>query len=73
MPVPDYESLMLPVLRHTAAGVQRIPHMVPLLGEEFGLSDEEMAELLPSGRTTVPASRADWARWYYRHGLWPGP
>jgi len=64
MPIPDYETLMLPVLRQTAAGVQRIPEMVPHLVDEFQLVPEEAAEILPSGRASVLSSRAHWARTY---------
>jgi restriction system protein len=64
MAVPDYESLMLPVLRLTAEGMERIPKMLPHLKSEFALSDQEMQELLPSGRTPILASRAHWARTY---------
>jgi len=64
MAIPDYETLMLPVLRLTAEGIARIPDVVPRLASEFGLSDEELSEVLPSGRTTVIASRAHWARTY---------
>lgn len=55
---------MLPVLRLTAEGVARIPDAVPLLAAEFGLTEEEVSAVLPSGRTSVLASRAHWARTY---------
>jgi restriction system protein len=64
MAVPDYQTLMLPVLRLTAEGVARVPEMLPSLQKAFGLSDEDMAALLPSGRTSVVTSRAHWARTY---------
>lgn len=64
MAIPDYETLMLPVLRLTGEGVARIPDVIPQLATEFGLTDEELSEVLPSGRTSVIASRAHWARTY---------
>lgn len=64
MAIPDYETLMLPVLKLTAQGIDRVPQMLPHLQTQFGLSDEEMSELLPSGRTALIASRAHWARTY---------
>lgn len=64
MAIPDYETLMLPVLKLTAEGIGRIPDMVPRLAAEFGLSEEEVSEVLPSGRTPVLSSRAHWARTY---------
>ena len=61
---------MLPVLRLTAEGLERIPQILPRLQSEFSMTDEDMQELLPSGRTPVVASRAHWARTYLvRAGL----
>jgi restriction system protein len=62
--IPDYQTLMLPVLRLTAQGLGRVPDMLPLLRAEFGLSDADMAQALPKGRTTVIASNSHWARTY---------
>lgn len=64
MPVPDYEALMLPVLRLFAEGAKNISECVPRLKDQFGISDEEARELIPSGRITVLQSRAHWARTY---------
>ena len=64
MPVPDYETLMLPVLRLIASGAKNVGECVPKLKEEFAISDEEARELIPSGRITVLQSRAHWARTY---------
>lgn len=64
MPVPDYETLMLPVLRLFAEGAKNISECVPRLKDQFGISDEEARELIPSGRITVLQSRAHWARTY---------
>ena len=64
MPVPDYETLMLPVLRLIASGAKNVSECLPTLKDEFGISDEEARELIPSGRITVLQSRAHWARTY---------
>ena len=55
---------MLSVLRLTADGKSRVPEMLPALAVEFGLTTEDMALMLPSGRTPLVASRAHWARTY---------
>lgn len=55
---------MLPVLRKSANGEVSIQHVVDELAADFGLSDEERAELLPSGRQTTFANRAHWAKSY---------
>jgi restriction system protein len=62
--VPDYQSLMLPVLRAAADGEQRIGAVVQRLGEELGLSEAARAALLASGRQTIFANRVHWAKTY---------
>ncbi len=62
--VPDYQSLMLPVLRAASAGEQRIGAVVQSLGDALGLSDVARAALLPSGRQTILANRVHWAKTY---------
>lgn len=74
MPVPDYETLMLPVLRLFSEGVNNVAECLPRLRSEFDISDEEASELLPSGRITVLQSRAHWARTYLsKAGLLESP
>jgi restriction system protein len=60
--VPNFQSLMLPVLRAAAVGEQRIGAVVQTLGEELGLSDAARAALLASGRQTIFANRVHWAK-----------
>lgn len=64
--IPDYETLMLPVLRHVAgAGEAHIGEIAAAMADEFALTAEERAAQLPSGRgVTVVRSRAQWARTY---------
>jgi len=70
MPVPDFQTLMLPVLTLTSQGRATIPDMLPDLARRFTLSEEEQAELLPSGKQSVLSNRAHWARNYmYQAGL----
>lgn len=64
MAIPDFQSLMLPVLRKSANGEVSIQQVVDELAAELGLSDEERAELLPSGKQTTFANRAHWAKSY---------
>ena len=64
MPVPDYETLMRPVLQGLANGATKVSEVIPGLVEEFGISPEEAEALIPSGRVTVLANRAHWARTY---------
>ncbi len=65
MPIPDYETLMLPVLRLFGAGAAKnVSDCIPHLRAEFAISDDEANQLIPSGRVTVLQSRAHWARTY---------
>ena len=67
MPIPDYETLMLPLLQIAAeANGQEVPLVVAVdqLASQFKLTDEDRRELLPSGGTFKFSSRVSWARTY---------
>jgi hypothetical protein len=64
MAVPDYQSLMLPVLVASSKGEVRIGDVVNHLAEELKLSPEERGELLPSGKQTLFSNRVHWAKTY---------
>jgi restriction system protein len=66
MAIPDYESLMLPVLRSAAGGEVKIGDVVEQLADELGLTQDERAQLLPSGRQTTFANRVHWAKTYLK-------
>jgi restriction system protein len=70
MAIPDYQSLMLPVLSAASAGEVHIGAVVDRLGLKLGLTPEERAELLPSGKQTVFSNRVHWAKTYlHKAGL----
>ncbi|MFD0859688.1 restriction endonuclease [Roseovarius aquimarinus] len=74
MAVPDYQTLMLPVLKLFADGKTSIADCIDDLKAQFNISEEEAAELLPSGRITRLYSRAHWARTYLgKAGLLTSP
>jgi len=74
MPVPDYETLMLPVLRAFANGARNVSDCLPKLREEFAITDEEAAVLIPSGSMSLFSNRAHWARTYLsKAGLLESP
>lgn len=62
--IPDFQTLMLPVLRSAAAGEVRISDVVEKLADEFYLTAEERSHLLPSGKQTTFANRVHWAKSY---------
>lgn len=64
MNIPDFQTLMLPVLRSAAKDEVKISDVVEQLAVEFNLSLEERAQLLPSGRQTTFANRVHWAKSY---------
>lgn len=67
MPIPDYQTLMLPVLQLSADGeVHKFSQAIEDLATKFQLTDEERNELLPSGTQAVFNNRVGWARSYLK-------
>ncbi|HUT96718.1 MAG TPA: restriction endonuclease [Dehalococcoidales bacterium] len=67
MAIPDYQTLMLPLLR--LAGDNRehsIREAIDRLSNEFKLTDDEKKELLPSGKQEIFDNRVGWARTYLK-------
>lgn len=67
MAIPDYQSIMLPLLKISADGEEySLREAIEKLAKYFRLSDEEMQEMLPSGRQTTFDNRVGWARTYLK-------
>ena len=65
MAIPDYQSLMLPLLRFLDDGKEHnLPEATEVLSEQFRLTPEERQQLLPSGQQTIIRNRIGWARTY---------
>lgn len=64
MAIPDFQSLMLPVLRASAEREVKTSDVVSALGFSLKLSEQELSELLPSGKQTTFANRVNWAKSY---------
>lgn len=75
MPIPDFQTVMLPLLELAAKGGARpLAEYRQALGEHFGLTEKEREELLPSGRQPVFNNRVAWASVYLqRAGLLSRP
>jgi restriction system protein len=75
MSVPDFQTLMLPVLTQLASGGEQPPSVVrEAVASAFHLTPEALAELLPSGRQTTFANRVAWALGYLKQaGLVESP
>lgn len=64
MPIPDYQTLMLPVLAIAADGEIRVPQAAKLLADRLGLTEAEREEMLPSGKQRLLHNRVHWAKFY---------
>lgn len=68
MPIPDYQTLMLPVLRVLGDDREHSPREVMTrLADQFHLTEAEREQLLPSGRVPVLNNRIHWAVTYMQH------
>jgi len=66
MAIPDYETIMRPLLESCADGENhRVRDLAEVLAETFKLAPAERAELLPSG-TVKFVSRVGWAKTYLK-------
>jgi restriction system protein len=65
LPIPDFQSFMLPVLQLASDGAEHsLEEARTVLAEKFMLTDAERAELLPSGRQRRFDNRVAWAKVY---------
>ncbi len=65
MTIPDFQSIMLPLLQFAGDGKERSIHEAhDYLAEYFNLTPEEVNELLPSGLQKRFYNRVGWARAY---------
>jgi restriction endonuclease Mrr len=75
MPIPDYQSLMLPLLRSASDGNDHTTReTVEVLANEFQLTSAERSELLASGQQAIFNNRVGWANSYLKKaGLLESP
>lgn len=68
MAVPDYQSLMLPLLRFAGERKEETStsEAVEVLAKELGLTDEDLKEMLPSGIQSTFFNRVGWAATYMK-------
>lgn len=73
--IPDYQKIMLPLLRRLEDGAEHsMRELINALAVEFGLTEEERKQLLPSGVQPVFDNRVGWARTYLlKAGLLESP
>lgn len=67
MAIPDFQSIMLPLLKFLGDEQEHSKReSVEALAKEFHLTNEEMNELLSSGQQAVFDNRVGWARTYMK-------
>jgi restriction system protein len=65
--IPDYQSLMLPLLRIVSDKREyKYRDLIEILATEFQLTDEERQELLASGNQAIFDNRVGWAKTYLK-------
>jgi restriction system protein len=63
MAIPDFQSVMLPIMETLSDGQTWIMrNLTQALADRFTLSDAERQQLLPSGQQTVFSNRVAWAK-----------
>ena len=73
--IPTYEEIMLPLLKYLSDGKEHgLSETHDALAEQFKLKDDEIRELLPSGKQAIFRNRIGWARTYMKKaGLLTSP
>jgi restriction system protein len=65
MTIPDFQTIMLPLLQQFSDGKEHSTHEVfGKMARVFSLTDEELHELIPSGKQSSFYNRVGWARTY---------
>ena len=67
MPIPDFQSIMLPLLKILADGkVYKYREILEVLVREFQVTEAERKEMLPSGQQEIFSNRVGWAKTYLK-------
>ena len=67
MAIPDFQTLMLPFLKAVEDGKEHpFKDVVEKLSIEFKLTQDELAEMLPSRRAPIFYNRVAWAKFYLK-------
>jgi len=67
MPIPDYQTVMLPLLQLTADQKEHsMQDAMDKLAQQFNLSEAEISQLLPSARQRIFYNRVGWAQTYLK-------
>lgn len=67
MAIPDFQTLMLPLLRTAEDGQERaFKDVVKRIADQYQLTEADLAQLLPSGRAPLFYNRLAWAKTYLK-------
>ena len=71
MGVPDFQSLMRPLLEalRDDGGTTTMRALAPVVAKRLALTDDDLAEMLPSGRQTTFMNRLHWAKTFLDRAL----
>lgn len=65
MAIPDFQTIMLPLLAISSDGQEHLfREATDAIAQHFRLTEDERKELLPSGRQKLLTNRVGWARFY---------
>ena len=75
MAIPDYQSVLLPLLKAVSdQNEHKYRELIETLAIEFKVTDEERKELLASGNQAIFDNRVGWAKTYLKKaGLLDSP
>lgn len=63
MPIPDFQSIMLPLMQFANDNQEhKVRDAIDYLANLFNLTDQEQQELLPSGKQPIFENRVGWSR-----------
>src|SRR5436305_9283801 len=70
MSVPDFQSLMLPMLKIAGDGNEHTTsEVVEMVAQHLGLSEIDRNEMLPSGKQRKFDNRVNWTKTYLQKAL----
>ncbi|MBN2834550.1 MAG: restriction endonuclease [Candidatus Delongbacteria bacterium] len=65
--IPDYQTVMLPILKITQDNKEHsFREVIEILAQKYNLSDDDRKELLPSGTQPIFDNRVGWAKTYLK-------
>lgn len=63
VPIPDFQTIMLPLLRHIVDGKEHtIKEITEAMADHFQLTEEERNQFLPSGKQKTFTNRVAWSK-----------